>query len=220
VSYDCGLVTCRSDGKYEVGATYEVGEIDASSSLPVELTTFEATRKSQSVVLEWRTASESNNSGFQVQHKGVTASDWSTLSFVEGAGTTTAPQRYQYEYDKVDYGTHQFRLVQVDRDGSETISKSVELEYTLDRAYQISEIYPNPVQQNGTIDVTVKEPQQVTVRLYDILGREQGVLLDRKLPADRTETVQIDGRRLPSGQYFVRIEGTSFQTTRRLTLVK
>jgi hypothetical protein len=220
VSYTCSLPTCRSDGKYEPGATYEVTDLDASSSLPVELTTFEATRSNQSVVLEWRTASESNNSGFEVQHKNVSTDTWSTLSFVEGAGTTTRPQQYSYEYEKVDYGTHQFRLVQVDRDGSQTISKSVELAYTLDRAYEISEVYPNPIRQNGSLDVTVKEAQHVTVRLYDILGRAQGVLLDRKLPADRTETVQIDGRRLPSGQYFVRVQGNSFQATRKMTLVK
>jgi hypothetical protein len=219
-SYTCTLLSCRSDGAYEREAIYEVSALDASSPLPVELTTFEATRRSQSVVLEWQTASESNNSGFQVQHKAASATSWSTLSFVEGAGTTTTPQQYRYEYDKADYGTHQFRLVQIDRDGSETVSKSVELEYTLDRAYEISKISPNPVRQSGSVDVTVKESQHVTVRLYDVLGRAQGILLDRTLPADRTETIQIEGQGLPSGQYFVRVQGASFQITRRLTLVK
>ena len=66
----------------------------------------------------------------------------------------------------------------------------------------------------------MKESQHVTVRLYDVLGRAQGILLDRTLPADRTETIQIEGQGLPSGQYFVRVQGASFQITRRLTLVK
>ncbi len=220
VSYDCTLPECRSDGKYERDALYEVSSLDASSALPVELTSFEASRASESVILEWKTASETNNSGFKVQHKTDADDSWSTLSFVEGAGTTSSPQSYEYEAEDLEYGDHQFRLAQIDRDGTQHPSKTVEVEFTLDGAYDISEVAPNPVRNAGTFELTVKETQQVAIRLYDVLGRKQRVLLDETVPGDQTETLRLDTGRLPSGQYFVRIEGEDFQVTRRVTIVK
>lgn len=220
VSYTCTLPGCRSDGAYKRDAIYEVSSLDASTALPVELTTFKATRRGESVVLNWRTASETNNSGFRVQHKEIGAGSWSTLSFVEGAGTTARPQTYQYEAEDLAYGSHQFRLAQVDRDGSRSTSKTVEVAFKLDSAYEISKVYPNPVRQTGEMKLTVKESQTVTVRLYDLLGREQGVLLDRSLSGDQTERVQLKTDQLTSGQYFIRVEGDGFQVTRRITVVK
>jgi hypothetical protein len=219
-SYTCSLPPCRTDGVYERDAVYELSGLDASSALPVELTDFAATRSGQSVVLKWNTASETNNSGFKVQHKTERSASWSTLSFVEGAGTTTQPQSYQYEAGDLPYGTHEFRLAQIDRDGTRNTTETVEVALSLDSGYEISKIYPNPIRQSGTVDVTVKESQSVVVRLYDILGREQRVLFDRTLPGDQTESIQLTPDRLPSGQYFLRVEGEDFQVTRRMTVVK
>jgi len=219
-TYTCNLLECRTDGLYERDAVFEATEMTVSSPLPVELSNFEAALSNQSVVLQWRTMSETNNSGFRVQHKPPSGDSWSTLSFVEGAGTTTQPQDYQYKADDLGYGRHQFRLAQVDQDGSRSTTKTVEAEVSLNRAYEVSRIYPNPVRQQGTLDLTVKEAQEVTGRLYDVLGREQGILFNRPLSADQTETIQLDTDQLPSGQYFLRIEGEQFQVTRRVTVVK
>lgn len=220
-SYTCTLLNCREDGLHERNAVYEVTKLDASTSaLPVELTSFAATRSGQKVVLEWSTASETNNSGFKVQHKSRSAGSWSTLSFVEGAGTSSNTQNYRYKADDLGYGTHQFRLRQLDRDGSGSTSKTVEVALTLDQAYKISKVAPNPVRQSGTIDLTVKTTQEVTARLYDVLGREQGVLFKQSLSADQTETIRLNANRFPSGQYFLQIEGEQFQTTRRVTIVQ
>jgi len=220
VSYTCTLPQCRSDGTYARDAVYEVTGLDASSALPVELASFEAARRSQAVVLQWRTTSETNNAGFEVQHKSRSGEPWSTLSFVDGAGTTSRPQNYRYEANSLAYGTHQFRLAQIDQDGTRTTTETIEIELALDQAYEISRVSPNPVRQTGTVRLTVQKAQQVTVRLYDLLGREQGVLFNRSLPSDQTETVRINTASFPSGQYFLRVEGEQFQTTRRLTIVK
>jgi hypothetical protein len=219
-SYDCTLPPCRSDGTYERNAVFEVAALDASSSLPVELTEFAATRRGEAVVLNWRTASETNNSGFKVQHQTASGTDWQTLSFVEGAGTSSRPHTYRYEAEDLGYGRHAFRLAQIDRDGSATTTKTVEVAVGLDSAYEISKVAPNPIRQTGSLDLTVKKPQRVVVRLYDLLGREVGVYFNRSLPADQTKSVQLNTDRLSSGQYFLRIEGESFRVTRRVTVVK
>ncbi len=220
VSYTCTLLQCRSEGVYERDAVYEVEKLEASAALPVELTTFKATRNDQDVVLQWTTASETNNSGFEVQHKLQSEDTWSTLSFVDGAGTTSRSQDYRFQASSLEYGAHQFRLAQVDQDGSQSTTETVEVELTLDQAYEISKVYPNPVQQSGTINLAVRKDQQVTVRLYDLLGREQGVLFDQNLSANQNESVRLNANRFPSGQYFLRVEGEEFQTTRRFTIVK
>jgi hypothetical protein len=220
VAYSCSLPGCKSDGLYERDALFEVETLDASSALPVELASFEATHRGRAVELRWRTVSETNNSGFKVQHKARSQGSWSTLTFVEGAGTTSRPQAYQYEAANLEYGTHQFRLVQIDQDGSRNETKPVGVELKLDRAYEISKVSPNPVRQSGTVNLTVQKTQHVTVRLYDLLGRKQGVLFDRSLSSDQTTQIQVRTDLLPNGRYFLQVDGEDFQTTRRFTVVK
>lgn len=215
---DLGLAVCNSDGTYTSSVLYVVEQF-SSSALPVELTRFEAARTSSGVLLEWDTATETNNAGFEVQHKTESGS-WSTLSFVKGAGTTSTAESYTYTAENLKYGTHQFRLVQVDQDGSRTEKGPVEIDVSLDSAYEISKVSPNPVRQAGSLDLVVKTGQNVTVQLYDVLGRSHGTLLDRQVPAGQTETVRIDAARLSSGQYFLRVRGERFTVTRRLTIVQ
>ncbi len=62
--------------------------------LPVELTFFNASTVENRVTLKWNTATEENNYGFDIERKG--AHNWSTVGFVEGHGTTSAPQTYTY----------------------------------------------------------------------------------------------------------------------------
>lgn len=216
---EVGLVLCNDEGTYTSDEVYVVEGL-SKTALPVELTEFEALRTGETVTLEWHTASEVNNSGFKIQHRVEGTASWSTLSFVEGSGTTSSPQEYRYETSELDYGVHQFRLAQIDHDGSRSTSRTVDVQVALNSAYDISKVSPNPVRRGGTLDLTVQDDQHVTVRVYDLLGREQGVLFDESLPADQTRTLRLDTGRLPSGQYFVRIKGEQFQVTRRMTVVK
>lgn len=218
-SSEIGLPIARDDGLYTADALFKIEGFDASS-LPVELTRFEAQRATGAVRLEWETATERNNAGFEVQYKGEDDGSWSALSFVKGAGTTASAESYSYTAKELEYGTYQFRLVQVDQDGSRTTKDPIEIDFTLDGAYKISKVYPNPVRQTGTLDLVVKAAQQVTVQVYDVLGRTHGRLLDRKVPAGQTTTVRIDASRFSSGQYFLRVRGETFTVTRRLTVVQ
>lgn len=220
-TYACTLSGCRSKSTYKRNVLFEVSGMSVSSSpLPVEMTTLKASRSGKGVLLEWRTESETNNSGFEVQQKRTDGSSWSTLSFVEGAGTVSTPQTYRYTADDLEYGTHQFRLKQVDHDGSTSTSETLRVELTLERPYKISKVYPNPIQNTGSLKLTVKESQHVTVHLYDLLGRRQATLLNQKINANHTQTMQISGRTLPSGKYFLRIRGSNFATNRQLTVVQ
>ena len=193
-----------------------------SSPLPVELTDFTATRSGESVALQWDTASETNNAGFEVQRADATgeATSWSVLAFVEGAGTADEPQSYRFTVDDVSVGTHAFRLRQVDTDGTESFSEPVEVDVTLDEAYQLSSAYPNPVRSTSTLDLTVQQTQPITATVYDLLGRKVETLHSGDLAANTPTELRLNADGLSSGTYFVRVEGEAFTATRRLTVVR
>ena len=203
--------------------------IDPTSTLPVELARFDATTSDQNVTLTWETASETNNAGFRVERQVERDADadaedadaqFETVRFVEGRGTTTEAQRYSATVRDLEYGTHTFRLVQVDLDGTETVTETVQTEVTLQRPYAVGAPYPNPAIQRATLNVAVREAQTVRVELFDLLGRRVRVAFDREIAASDTRSIPIQTSNLSSGVYFLRIIGEQFTETRRVTVVR
>ena len=204
-------------------------KVQPADALPVELAGIEARRTEGRAVLTWQTASETNNAGFKVQHQRLptsdttatpSASDWKNLGFVEGAGTTTSAKRYRFETDALDYGRHVFRLKQVDTDGSSTPTDPVEMQMRLEASHAVEAPYPNPVRRQATLPVTVREAQQVTVTVYDLLGRKVHVVHKGELQEQNTKRISLSVQDLASGAYFVRVRGEDFSTTRRFTVVR
>lgn len=86
--------------------------------------------------------------------------------------------------------------------------------------YRIDRAYPNPFNPSTTVRFKVAEAQEVTVHLFDALGRQVASLFEGHLEADRYETVRVDGSNLPSGAYTVRLEGATVQGSTRIVLIK
>ncbi len=213
--------TCQNDGTYADGALFVLEALN-SSSMPVELTHLSATREGQQVRLKWTTAQETNNAGFEVQRQrsGAESTGWTTLRFVEGAGTTSDPTSYSMTTDQLEVGTYEFRLHQVDQDGSTALSKTVAVEMTLDEAYRLSPVAPNPVRSEARMAVTVRKSQEVTVSMYNVLGQRVATLYDQSLSANQKQDIRIPVRNRSSGLYLLRIEGETFTDTQRMTVVQ
>lgn len=190
----------------------------ASSTLPVELTQLEAVTESDAVVLRWSTASETNNAGFRVQHK--TDQGYDTVDFVEGEGTTRQSTTYRFRVDDLDYGAHTFRLQQVDQDGTTHLSDPVSVTFGLEGQYEVSKVAPNPVAARSQVEMAVQQSQDVTVALYDALGRRVTTLHTGTMAPKTTHRLGIDSRGLSSGTYFLRVKGDHFQTTRQVVVVR
>jgi len=93
--------------------------------VPVELTSFRAEASGNKVTLNWQTASETNNRGFEIERK--LNSNWESLGFIEGKGNTTQVSAYTFT-DKVSLtGKYSYRLKQIDYDGTISYSKEVEV---------------------------------------------------------------------------------------------
>ena len=187
--------------------------------LPVELNNFGGQSDEQDALLEWSTASETDNAGFEVEHQAPNADGFERISFVEGAGTTDEPQSYSFRASDLEAGTHTFRLRQVDLDGAKSLSEPVEVEIGLSGEYELS-TYPNPVRDQATVQFAVKDAQPVTIEVYNTLGQRVRTILDENVEGDTTREVALDVNGLASGLYIVRMRGESFSTTQKVTVVR
>jgi hypothetical protein len=198
--------------------------------LPVELVAFEARLDGAAAILEWQTASETNNAGFEVEVQRVAGAErpfgakadttWQRLAWVDGQGTTTEAQAYSYRVASLEPGQHVFRLKQIDYDGTFAYSPEVEVTAEVPGAYLMSAAYPNPFNPQTQFTLAVARAQQVTVAVYDMLGREVVVLFRGDMLAHETQSFQWQAGGHASGLYFIRVVGETFAQTRRVTLVK
>lgn len=189
------------------------------ATLPVELVAFNAVATGRDVVLTWQTASETNNSGFRVDHRRHNG-PFERIAFVPGAGTTIEAQSYRYRVSDLAPGRHAFRLRQVDTDGTVHASPVVEATVTLDATYQLSAAYPNPAQSTATLELVVHEPQPVHAAVYDATGRHVQTLHAGRVAFSDPVTLTLKAEMLPSGLYFVRVHGETFSATRRATVIR
>jgi hypothetical protein len=145
------------------------------------------------------------------------------MGFVDSkaqGGSTTETQSYRYTAEDLPVGTHQFRLKQVDLDGSSQVHGPVSVDVQMQEALKLTAPAPNPVSSTATLSFAVKEKAQATVAVYDMLGRQVTTLFDGSPTPGESTRVRLDAGSLPSGSYIVRLQADGQTETRRMTVVK
>jgi len=185
--------------------------------VPVELTSFYAEVNGNTVTLKWNTATEKNNLGFEIQRKA--GNDWIVFAFVEGSGTTTESRDYSYSF-KAD-GAASYRLKQIDFDGSFSYSQEIEVNNVSPGKYSLEQNYPNPFNPSTKISFGIKEEGNVSLKIYDVLGNEVAVLINKVMQAG-IHNVDFNSNEfnLPSGIYYYKLESSSFKETKKMILLK
>ena len=191
--------------------------VQTGQVLPVELVSFTAEVRDGAVHLAWRTASELNNAGFEVERRAQGGS-WNTLGFVRGAGTTTEGRSYSF-VDTRASGVVQYRLKQVDFDGAFEYSNIVEVNAGLPKTFALEQNYPNPFNPTTVISYQLPVASEVSLRVYDVLGREVMTLVQGRQEAG-SYAVTLNGANLSSGVYFYRLQAGNFVATKKMMLVK
>jgi len=161
------------------------------------------------------------NAGFYVERAVGGAGQWEKLGFVDGAGTTSDPQSYQFVDQRLPYGEERvtYRLTQVDFDGAEERSPEVEVQLGAPERLTLSAPFPNPLTRQARVRYALPTEGAVEIAVYDVLGRQAATWVDRNQPAGRYETV-ISTRGLSSGVYFLRLKTDRGIRTQKLTVVR
>jgi hypothetical protein len=213
---------CADQGSLNGSVLFD-GLCIPSTLLPVELSSFSAIAAGPDVRLSWTTASETNNAGFDIETRPAPHADqsyWRSIAFVEGSGTTSERQVYEYRAVGLGTGVHEFRLKQVDFDGAFEYSEVVEAAVEVPGEFVLEPAYPNPFNPTTTFRFGVASDQQVRAVLYDAAGQAIRALFEGTVRADEMRSVTVVADNLPSGSYVVRLTGERFNTSMQVVLVK
>lgn len=188
-----------------------------NSSVPVELKTFTGRTSQNKIILEWLTATETNNRGFELQklHQG---NQWNTIGFLPGRGTTTAESAYEFIDMFPDEGTNTYRLIQFDFDGTQEVHGTVEVDFIVND-FSLAQNYPNPFNPATTVEYSVGRYSFVELKIFDILGSEIRTIFSGFQNPGKY-TLKIDAADLPAGIYFYRFFSEHYSASRKMVVLK
>ena len=212
-----------SDGMSAVEVTVQFDE-----QVPIELSSFVGSVIEDRVVLNWATASQTNNAGFRV----LRSTDGETYEVVSeliaGAGTTDQLMDYMFEDISLPAAEIVYYVLeQIDLDG--TVNRSNPIEVLLGARFTLptefaSAIYPNPFNPRTTISYDLPADTNVSVIIYDAIGQEIRQLVSQHYTAGRY-SVQWDakdfmGRSVGSGVYIAKIVAGPNTAIQKMLLLK
>ncbi|MEM6964781.1 MAG: hypothetical protein AAF573_08460 [Bacteroidota bacterium] len=120
--------------------------------LPVEMIYFNVSPSGNNVQLKWATASEINNQGFKLHHS-TDGVNWDLLDFIEGNGTSTNINSYDFLDRNPNWGINYYKLVQLDYDGKSEAFDVVSINLN-ENNQERPHIFPNPVEENlNVVDI-------------------------------------------------------------------
>ena len=213
--------------------------------LPVELISFTSSNINSKVLLNWQTATEVNNYGFEIERSVAQISNlrnnWEKIGFVAGHGNSNSPKDYSFIDVNPPSGKLQYRLKQIDTDGSFQYSQVVEVETETPKQFSLEQNYPNPFNPSATIKYSIpsvmvslsnhdnsnvipslsRDEVHVTLKIYNILGKEVATLVNEyQKPGTYSYQFSIDNYQLSSGIYFYKLQAGNFSETKKLIILK
>ena len=196
-----------------------------SNIVPVELLSFTASSIENTVTLNWSTVTETNNSGFEIQRlkdsKIEKLKVWEKIGFIGGNGTTTEPKSYSFVEKDITAGKYQYRLKQIDFNGSFEYSNVISVELDLPTKFTLEQNYPNPFNPSTIISYQLLKAGNVTLKVFDVLGREVAVLVDEEKAAGSYNVeFGVKSLELSSGIYFYQLKVGYYFETKKMLLIK
>ena len=221
-----------SDWRLDWSSKATPGSLDNDQALPVELDGFHGSVIGDDVYLQWKTVTEINNYGFEIersQKQEARSEKWEKVAFVEGHGNSNSVKEYSFTDDISqllsfsDNLTLRYRLKQIDNDGSYSYSNEIIVETlhatSLPTEYTLFNNYPNPFNPVTTIRFGLPKDIKVVLEVYNILGEKIATLLNKEITAGYHE-VTFNGTEMPGGVYLYKLSTEEFSTTKKFILMK
>jgi hypothetical protein len=218
------------------GAFFLLGDT-GTNLLPVELTSFTAAVRNGKVELTWATATEINNYGFEVERSVISnqlsvisssvgsrqsaIGNWEKVGFVEGHGTTNAPQNYSFSDAAARVGKFSYRLKQIDRDGKFEYHQAVEVTLGISpNTVWLDNNYPNPFNPSTKISFVLGTTGNASLKVFDLLGKEVVTLADGIFNSGELQSVTFDASKYPSGIYYYQLKSGNKTEMKKMLLLK
>ena len=196
--------------------------------LPVELISFTAQVYHEFVELKWKTATETNNRGFEIERRDYDAqnSEWKSLGFVKGRGTASGIKEYSFTDKTVRKSKFKYRLKQIDFDGTVNYSNAIEVDFSIPLKFKLFQNYPNPFGKasfagNNLTEIKFYLPEKCNAKLtiYNVLGEEVFRLINQSLETGM-HTVSFNASSLKTGIYFYELQTPRFAETKKMLLIQ
>lgn len=187
------------------GSPGNIGE----ATLPVALSDFYGKKLNNTVQLFWETATELNNSHFEIE-RSADGKNFNTIGEVIGNGTTLEVQKYSFT-DKTPFnGVNYYRLKQVDFDGQFEYSKIISI--TKKVLAQDIRIAPNPAKTKFNITFPSTMEQKIRMEIFNMNGQQvRSQILN---VAGGLQTINISN--LQTGMYIINLTTNSGVITKRI----
>ena len=201
---------------------FTFGNVPRGEPLPVELSSFSAVQLGTSVLLKWKTETEINNFGFDVERAGETngsLQNWNKIGFVAGNGNSNSPKDYSFTDNPPAGSQYHYRLKQIDSDGQFEYSEVISVDFNIPNQYALHQNYPNPFNPATNITYNIPVDGNVSVKVYDILGNEVAVVINDNQKAG-VYTIPFYADKLASGIYICKMSSGSFNSTVKMMLIK
>lgn len=195
-------------------------ELVPDHPIPVELISFVGRVKNNKIELVWKTSTETNNYGFEIERS--THEEFTKIGFVPGHGTTTEIQSYMFTDAYILPREYSYRLKQIDYNGSTKYSNIIEVEVIITSKFSLEQNYPNPFNPSTKIKYTIQNldhKSAVSLKIFDILGKEVATLVDEEQDAGVYEMI-FDAYDLKTGVYFLQLKADRFVQTKKMILLR
>ncbi len=194
-------------------------DTDESAPLPVEFVTFTALMLDNKIKLNWITSTEINNYGFEVERSDNNLI-WEKIGFVAGNGNSNSIKEYSFFDDKLKQsGTYYYRLKQIDNDGSFEYSNAIEVDFVVANDFYLYQNYPNPFNPTTEIRYSIPSTSFVRLEVFNVQGEIVYTLVNQ-MQESGNYSLNFDGSKLPSGNYFIRLQANDEVQLKKITLMK
>ncbi|MCW5904230.1 MAG: T9SS type A sorting domain-containing protein [Chitinophagaceae bacterium] len=189
-----------------IGNCTNTGDITVVSdcSVPVTYSSFTGRKEGNTNLLEWTTATEANNLGFELQ-RSADGRSYSKLDFISSKadnGNSNIALSYTYNDNKPLASNNYYRLKQMDKDGRVNYSNVVLLKGEKATQVSITGVYPNPTRNTLSVNIASPSTERVSIVVTDISGK---VLVQQNVELNAGDNVNnIDVSRLSQGTYLIK----------------
>lgn len=203
------------------GIIQSFAQIDLSQApLPVELISFSGIYINNSTVINWETATEVNNYGFEILRLRE-GNNWEKIGFIPGHGNSATPNQYSFIDKTASMGEYSYRLNQIDLDGTSELSEIITVKAgELATSILLNQNYPNPFNPKTQINFAVKEKCNLKLIVYDLLGNEIATLFDGEVLQNTLYKTEFDGTELSTGIYFYQLITPTKIEVKKMLLIK